>query len=189
MKIIGIVGSPRRNGNTDKLVRLFLDVCQEHGIEGELVSLADKIIYDCKGCGRCATTKECIQGDDVVRIFTQLQEADGFILASPVYFGSITGVMKSFINRIGMLGGANGRPFSRKVGGALVVGRRAGHNFALLELLSFCLHQGMIVPGSDYWNVAFGRQPGEVEKDAEGLGTVRSFAENVSWLLKKTCQA
>jgi multimeric flavodoxin WrbA len=93
--------------------------------------------------------------------------------------------MKAFIDRSGYLGIAQGRPFERKVGGAMVVGRRAGHNFTLAELLFFFLYHGMIVPGSTYWNVAFGRDAGEVLSDEEGLRTVREFAKNVCWLIKK----
>ncbi len=78
-----------------------------------------------------------------------------------------------------------GRPFERKVGGPIVVARRAGQNFALAEMMFFLLHQGMIVPGSTYWNMAIGLHEGDVSEDAEGLRTAENFARNLAWTLKK----
>jgi multimeric flavodoxin WrbA len=110
--------------------------------------------------------------------------ADGIILASPVYFGSATPQIKALIDRAGYLSIAKGRPFENKVGGAMVVARRAGHNFTLAQLLFFLLHQGMIIPGSTYWNVAFGKEKGEVTKDEEGIKTARDFGKKMVWLIK-----
>ena len=80
---------------------------------------------------------------------------------------------------------AKGRAFENKVGGAIVVARRAGHNFTLAQLLFFFLHQGMIVPGSTYWNIAFGREKNEVINDDEGMQTMKDFAQKMIWLIKK----
>ena len=113
-------------------------------------------------------------------------DSDGIILASPVYFGSCTPEMKAFIDRVGYCArGMKEPPFKRKVGGPIVVARRAGQNFTLAQLMYFFLINGMIVPGSTYWNIAFGRQKGDVLKDEEGLETIREFAGNVAWLIKK----
>jgi len=112
-------------------------------------------------------------------------KADGIILASPVYFGSATPQMTALIDRAGFISGARGRVFENKVGGPLVVARRAGQNFTFAQLLFFFLHQGMIVPGSTYWNIAFEREKGEVLGDQEGLRTVRNFAKKIVWLIKK----
>jgi len=111
--------------------------------------------------------------------------SDGILLGSPVFFSSATPEMKALIDRAGYLGIAQDRPFERKVGGAIVVGRRAGHNFTFAQLLFFFLYHGMIVPGSTYWNVGFGRDVGEVLTDEEGIRAVREFAVNVSWLIKQ----
>ncbi|MEM4188218.1 MAG: flavodoxin family protein, partial [Candidatus Hadarchaeum sp.] len=100
-------------------------------------------------------------------------------------FSSATPQVKALIDRAGYLSIARGRVFENKVGGPLVVARRAGQNFTLAELLFFFLHQGMIVPGSSYWNVAFGREPGEVLKDEEGLETARNFGKKMVWIIKK----
>lgn len=184
MKVVGVVGSARVGGNTELLLQEALSVCSEAGIETRLIRLSDKRIQDCRGCQHCKKTGECVQRDDVAAIFEELVQADAFILGSPVYFGSVSGRMKCLINRIGYLAGAKGRPFTRKVGGGVVVARRAGMTFALMELNHFFLHQGMIVPGSSYWNVALGREPGDVLADNEGMQIVRDFAANIVWLLQ-----
>ncbi|MEM2546133.1 MAG: flavodoxin family protein, partial [Candidatus Bathyarchaeia archaeon] len=100
-------------------------------------------------------------------------------------FGSATPQIMALVQRAGYISQAKGRVFENKVGGPIVVARRAGQNFTLAQLLFFFLHQGMIVPGSTYWNVAFGREKGEVLNDEEGLATARNFAKKIVWLIKK----
>ncbi len=112
-------------------------------------------------------------------------EADGLILASPVYFGSATPQIMSLISRAGLVSGAKGRVLENKVGGPLAIARRAGHNFTFAQLMFFFFQQGMIIPGSTYWNIAFGREKGEVLNDEEGLRTIRNFAKKMVWLIKK----
>ncbi len=183
IRILGIVGSPRVGGNTERLVAEALKAAEEDGAETELLRLADKEVKACDGCLSCRKTGECHVKDDFKPIFDKMVEADGIILATPVYFGSATPQIKALIDRAGYLSGAKGRVFENKVGGALVVARRAGQNFTFAQLLFFFLHQGMIVPGSTYWNVAFGREKGEVTKDEEGLRTARNFVKKMVWLL------
>jgi multimeric flavodoxin WrbA len=157
----------------------------EEGAHIELIRLADKDIKPCDACLSCRKTGECHIKDDFRPIFEKMVEADGIILSSPVYFGSATPQIKALIDRAGYVSMAKGRVFENKVGGALVVARRAGHNFTLVQLLFFFLIEGMIVPGSTYWNIAFGREKGEVEKDEEGLRTARNFSKKMVWLIKK----
>ncbi|MBC7347823.1 MAG: flavodoxin family protein [Clostridia bacterium] len=186
MKVVGVVGSTRLQGNTLFLTQEALAVCRAEGLETQLITLADKKVEDCQVCQHCQRQPgTCAQDDDVPAIYRELKTAAGLILASPVYYGSVTGKIKAFIDRIGWLSRSEGRVFERKVGGAIVVGRRAGHLFALHQLNNFFLHQGMIVPGASYWNVALAHEPGEVAADAEGLATVRNFAANLAWLVKK----
>jgi len=184
--IIGIVGSPRVEGNTEKLVVEALKAAsEEEGVQTELIRLAGKEIKPCDACLSCRKTGECHINDDFQEIFEKMVKADGIILASPVYFGSATPQIMALIDRAGFVSGARGRVFENKVGGPLVVARRAGQNFTFAQLLFFFLHQGMIVPGSTYWNIAFGREKGEVLGDQEGLRTVRNFAKKIVWLIKK----
>ncbi len=186
MKVVGIVGSPRKGGNTERLVAEALRVVEADGLETELIRLAGKTIQGCDACQRCRAEKRCVVEDDFGPIFDKMVEADGIVVGSPVYFSAPTPNVLALLQRAGYVGGAVGRPFERKVGGPITVARRAGQNFALAQMLFFFLHQGMIVPGSTYWNMAFGRGPGEVEADAEGLRTIRNFAANVAWTIRKT---
>jgi multimeric flavodoxin WrbA len=114
-----------------------------------------------------------------------MKEVDGIILASPVYFSSATSLLRAMMERAGYIAVYNGRPFEKKVGGSLVVARRAGQNFTLAEMTLWFQIQGMTVPGSTYWNMAFGRNRGEVSKDEEGLSTVWNFGKNLAEVVKK----
>lgn len=183
--IVGIVGSPRVGGNTERLVAEALKATEEEGAETELLRLANKEIKPCDGCLSCKQIGECRIEDDLKPIFEKMVRADGIILSSPVYFGSATPQIKSLIDRAGFLSVARKRVFENKVGGAMVVARRAGHNFTLAQLLFFFLHQGMIVPGSTYWNIAFGREKDEVSEDEEGMLTAKNFGRKMVWLIKK----
>lgn len=185
IRIIGIVGSPRIGGNTEIIVNEALKVAEKEGVETELIKLAGKNVKPCDACLSCKKTGECHIKDDFKEIFNKMIEADGIILASPVYFGSATPQMMALVQRAGYLSQAKGRVFENKVGGPIIVARRAGQNFTFAQLLFFFLHQGMIVPGSTYWNIAFGREKGEVLSDEEGLTTVKNFAKKIVWLIKK----
>ena len=182
IKIIGIVGSPRIGGNTEALVEEALKTAREMGAETEIIRLAEKEVKPCDACLTCRETGKCRINDDFQEIFNKMVEADGIILASPVYFGSATPQLMALIDRAGYV---SRRSFENKVGGAIAVARRAGQNFTFAQILFFFLHQGMIVPGSTYWNIAFGRRKGDVLKDEEGLRTVRNFAKKMVWLINK----
>ena len=185
IRILGIVGSPRVGGNTERLVAEALKAAEEDGAEIRLLRLAGKEVKPCDACLSCRETGECRIEDDFTPIFDEMVEADGIILATPVYFGSATPEIKALIDRAGYLSIAKGRVFEDKAGGAMVVARRAGQNFTFAQLLFFFLHQGMIVPGSTYWNIAFGRGKGEVTEDEEGLQTARNFGKKMAWLIRR----
>ena len=185
MKAIGIVGSPRKNGNTEILTRHSLKAIEEEGIETELISLAGLDIKPCNACMVCKKEESCPIDDDLWPIYIKMKEADAIILASPVYFGSATALMKALMERAGYIAMGNGRKFEGKVGGPLVVARRAGQNFTFAQLLYWFHIAGFFMPGSTYWNIAFGREKGEVEKDEEGLATAWNFGKNIAFLVKK----
>lgn len=184
MKIVGIVGSPRLGGNTEAITRIALEEIRKDGLDTELISLAGRKIEPCDACGSCRTTGKCHIEDDFEAVYAKMNGADGIILATPVYFGAATPQMTSLISRCYAYRGTK-RPFENKVGGPIVVARRAGDNFTLAQLMFFFLISGMIVPGSTYWNIAFGRQKGEVLKDEEGVNTIKHFAQKIAWLAKK----
>ena len=185
MKVIGIVGSPRVGGNTEQLTQEALRILQEQGIETELVRLAEKKILPCTACGACESEETCTLDDDLLPLYHGVKEADGLILASPVFFGSATPQLKAFMDRAGYVSYNNGFTFARKAGGPLVVAGRNGGNFTNTQLMLWFMILGMIVPGSTDWNTAFGSAPGDIWKDTSGIDAVRNFAGNLAWLVKK----
>lgn len=185
MKVIGIVGSPRKNGNTELLTAHALSAIAEEGLDTELVRMAGLDIRPCNACMVCMKEEKCSIKDDLFPIYLKMKEADGIILASPVYYGSATALIKSLMERCGYISRWNGEPFNGKVGGPLVVARRAGNNFTLAQLTFWFQILGLTVPGSTYWNVAFGREKGEVTHDTEGMETVWNFGKNMARILKK----
>jgi len=187
MKVLGISGSPRRGGNTDLLIQSALEVLAGEGIETDFLSLADRPIKPCVACQGCfkSETPRCVQVDPAFEgIVERFAEADGILVGSPVYFGSATPQVMALLDRVGYVARRHGF-LRRKVGAGVVVARRAGHNFTFAQLNYFFLIAEMVVPGSTYWNVAFGREKGEVAQDAEGMQTVKNLASNMAWLLKK----
>ncbi len=185
MKALGIVGSPRKNGNTEIITRHTLKAIAEEGIGTELVRLAGLDIRPCIDCDVCLKKETCPIDDDLLPIYSRMKEADAIILASPVYYGSATALIKALMERAGFIALRNGRLFEGKVGGPLVVARRAGQNFTFAQLSFWFHHSGFFMPGSTYWNISFGRDKGEVSKDEEGLKTVWNFGKNIAFLLKK----
>ena len=186
IKILGISGSPRLRGNTEFIVKEALNEARKEGLETEFLSLSGKIIKPCDACLSCKKAGKCVIQDDFETIYEKMVEADGIILGSPVYFGSATPEIKALIDRAGYVSSQTGkRVFENKVGGPLIVARRAGQNFTLAQLLFFFLHQGMIVPGSTYWNISFGGDKLQVRDDKEGRNTAKNFGKKMGWLLKK----
>ena len=188
MKVIAFNGSPRKGGNTECLINHVFAPLQEVGIETELVQVGGQLLAGCKACYHCFTAKDgrCVQADDCVNSCVEkMREADGILLASPTYFADVTPELKALIDRAGFVCRAAGGLLRRKVGAAVVAVRRAGEIHAFDTINHFFLINEMIVPGSSYWNVGFGREKGEVEQDEEGLRTMQVLGENMAWLLGK----
>jgi multimeric flavodoxin WrbA len=185
MKVIGIVGSPRKNGNTELLTKHTLKAISEEGLDTELIRLAGLKIGPCTACMACKEQEICSIKDDLFPIYLRMKEADGIILASPVYYSSATALVKALMERVGYIARWNGEPFQRKVGGPLVVARRSGRNFTIAQLTLWFQILGFFIPGSTYWNIAIGEEKGEVEQDEEGLETAWNFGKNMAFLIKK----
>jgi multimeric flavodoxin WrbA len=188
MRVLGISGSPRRGGNTDLLINTALEILAHEGLETDFVSLADRPVRPCLACGRClkSETIQCLQEDPAFEgLVEKFSAADGILIGSPVYFGSATPQMMALLDRVGYISRRHPQLLRRKVGAAIVVARRAGQNFTFAQLNYFFLISEMIVPGSTYWNVAFGREKGEVADDTEGMATVKTLARNMAWLMQK----
>jgi multimeric flavodoxin WrbA len=188
MKVIAFNGSARKDGNTAILLRYVLSELEREGIETELVQLSGAKIHGCLACRSCFSRKDrrCSQKDDMGNEFIEkMLGADGILLGSPTYVADVSPEIKALIDRAGMVGRANDDMFRRKVGAAVVAVRRAGAIHAFDTLNHFFLIMEMIVPGSSYWNIAIGREKGEVEKDAEGIQTMKTLGQNMAWVLKK----
>jgi len=187
MKVLGINGSPRKDGNTLIMVKTVLGELEKNGIETELLQFSGKKIHGCKACMKCFENKDnkCAFDDDFNGCFAKMLEVDGIILGSPTYFTDVTAEMKGLIDRAGFVSFANGRPFRRKTGAAVVAVRRAGSIHVFDTLNHFFFINEMMVPGSSYWNMGIGREKGEVANDEEGLRTMRVLGENMAWMMKR----
>jgi len=190
MKVIAFNGSARKGGNTYRLISTVFEELEKEGIETELIELAGKNIQGCIACYKCFKNKDrrCAVDKDEMNIFIEkMLEADGIILGSPTYFADVTANMKALMERAGMVARANGDMFRRKAGAAVVAVRRGGATHVFNSLNFFFLIGQMIVPGSIYWNLGIGREPGEVMDDEEGIRTMRTLGINMAWLLRKIC--
>ncbi len=188
MKVVAFNGSARKNGNTAILLNTVLDELKKEGIRTELVQLSGKGLQGCIACYKCFERKDgrcAVERDKMNSYLAKMVEADGIILGSPTYFSDVSVNMKALIERCGMVSRANGYLLKRKVGAAVVAVRRAGAIHAFSSMNYFFTIGQMIIPGSSYWNVGIGREPGEVNNDAEGIETMRVLGQNMAWLLRK----
>jgi multimeric flavodoxin WrbA len=189
VKVAAFNGSGRKDGNTYLLLKVVLSELQAEGIDTELTQLAEGApIQGCASCYKCMEKKNmkcAIETDPFNDYFAKISKADGLLLGSPVYFSDISAGMKALIERCGLVSRANGNVLRRKVGAGIVAVRRAGSNHAFASLNYLFLISEMIIPGSTYWNMGIGRNPGEVNNDAEGIETMKTLGKNMAWLLKK----
>lgn len=185
MNVVLISGSPKPNGNTAQLMQECAKVIEERGVQTEIVSFAGMKIESCIACGKCSKTGECGLDDGLNDVIRKIRAAEGLIVGTPVYFGTARGDVMSALQRIGYVSRNTDKFLTGKVGGPIAVARRGGQTLTLQEMLMFFLINDMVVPGSSYWNMVFGRLPGEALTDEEGMATVRHFAGNVAELVKK----
>jgi len=188
MKVVAFNGSARKDGNTAILINYTLSELKKKGIETELFQFAGKKIHGCIACRKCFENKDqrCAVKDDVLNdCIEKMIAADGILLGSPTYFADISTEMKALIDRAGYVAKANDDMFKRKVGAGIVAARRGGSIHAFDSLNHFFLISQMIIPGSCYWNLGFGREKGEVKKDKESRKIMTILGENMAWLLAK----
>jgi len=188
LKVVAINGSARKGGNTAILLRYVLKELEKEGIETELVEMSGAKIHGCLSCRECSKNKDrrCGQKNDMGNVFIEkMDQADGILLGSPTYVADISPEMKAVIDRACLVSMANGGMFRRKVGAGVIAVRRAGAIHAFDALNHFFLINQMIVPGSSYWNIGIGLAPGDVERDEEGIHTMKTLGQNMAWLLKK----
>ncbi len=187
MKVVAFNGSPRPGGNTTILLECVLEPLRARGIQTDVVHLGACNIQGCRACNGCAQARNgrCVHDDDVAnKCIARMAAAEGIVLASPAYFGNLTGEMRALIARAGSVARANPELFRHKIAAAVIAARRDGEIHAFDALNHFFLTSQMIVPGSCSWNVGVGREKGDVERDTEGLRTMRVLGENMAWLLE-----
>lgn len=180
MKVLGIVCSPRRAGNTEILVDEALTSAKECGAEVELITLAGMSIAPCDGCESCITTKKCRLDDDMQGIYLKLLAADGFIFGTPVYFWGVTAQAKALIDRTFVL--REGHRLRNKVAGVVVVARRAGATHAFSAFRNFFNLQRMPSPGGA---IAYADKKGDVREDSRGMAEARALGRIVAQTIER----
>ena len=187
MKVLGINGSARKDGNTAILMGKVFEELEEAGIETELVQFSNQIIEPCKACWACGGEKNCVHRKDTFRdIFEKMAGADGILLGSPVYSANISANMQAFLERAAVVTDMNRDAglFRHKIGASVAAVRRGGALQAVDAMNHFFLNHEMFVVGSVYWNMGYGQMPGDVLKDQEGLDNMKNLGQNMAFLLK-----
>lgn len=181
MKVLMINGSPRAEGNTARALSEARKVFEDEGIEVEYIHIGNKDIRGCLACGTCYKAHKCVIDDAVNETAKKLEECDGIIVGSPVYYASANSTLTAFLDRLFYSTHFEKR---MKVGAAVAVARRGGCSATFDQLNKYFTISGMPVASSQYWNSVHGAKPGEAEEDLEGLQTMRTLAKNMTFLMK-----
>ena len=181
MKVLMINGSPHVKGNTKVALEEMVKIFHEEGIETEIFWIGKKV-QGCIGCCQCQKTGKCILGDDSVAPFLEKAKvSDGFVFGSAVYYGSATGSIISFMDRVFFSGS---KYLQDKPVASVVSCRRGGGSETFVQMNMYYTMNNMPVVSSQYWNQVHGFTAEDVEKDKEGLQTMRTLAVNMGWLLR-----
>ena len=185
-KVLLLNGSPHANGCTARALEEMIRVFSEEGVETEVIQVGSKDIRGCISCGSCEKNGKCVFNDPVNEVAEKFREADGLVVGSPVYYGSPNGTILSFMDRL-----FYSTSFSKhlKVGAAVVSCRRGGNTATFDALNKYFTISGMPVASSTYWNQVHGFSREDVEKDLEGLQTMRNLARNMSFMIKAFADA
>lgn len=185
MKVVALNGSPRKNGNTRLMLEKVLEPLAKAGWDTEIVQLGGRDIHGCRACFKCweKQDKRCVFGKDALNeVFEKVLAADAVVLGSPTYFADVTAELKAFIDRAGMVSMANGCLLAGKIGAGVVAVRRGGATHVLDSITHLFQISQMVIPGSTYWNMAYGLEPGKVAEDAEGLRNMEHLGQAIAWL-------
>ncbi len=181
MKVLIINGSPHANGNTAIALNEMVKIFEQEGVETKIVQVGNKAIRGCVGCYKCKELGRCVFSDIVNETAADFEAADGLVIGTPVYYSSANGTLISFLDRLFF-----SVTFDKtmKVGAGVVTARRGGSSATFDELNKYLAHGGMVIAGSQYWNMVYGLKPGEAAQDGEGLQTMRTLARNMIFLMK-----
>ena len=181
MKVLVLNGSPRKGGNTALAVGEFVRTIEEQGIKAETVQIGNKAIRGCIACNSCATRGCCVFDDEVNALAKQFEEADGLVVATPVYYASANATLIACLDRLFY---STSFDKTMKVGAGIAVARRGGCSATFDELNKYFTISGMPVASSQYWNIVHGREKGDAGGDLEGMQTMRTLARNMAFLIK-----
>ena len=181
MKVLIINGSPNKNGCTSRALKEVESVLNKEGIETINIHIGKDDIRGCISCGYCSKNHKCAFNDIVNEAALAFEECDGLLIGSPVYYAGINGTLKSFLDRFFH---SSYNKKSLKVGAAIISSRRAGSTDALDQIYKYFGISNMVIATSNYWNEVHGFNSSDVEKDIEGLQTMRTLGLNMSFLLK-----
>ena len=181
MKVLIINGSPRINGNTTIAVREMENIFKENDIEVETVQIGNKDVRGCIACGHCFEAGKCVFDDVVNELAPKFEEADGLVIASPVYYASANATLIACLDRLFY---STHFDKTMKVGASVVCARRGGCSATFDELNKYFTITNMPIASSQYWNSIHGREQGQAKMDEEGKQTMRVLARNMVFLIK-----
>ena len=181
MKVLILNGSPKANGCTARALEEVAKTLEARGIETETVVVGNQNAKGCIACGNCSKTGKCVFDDSVNELAPKFSGADGLVIGTPVYYAGANGSLLALLDRLFF---STKFPKTMKVGAGVFSSRRAGSTSAMDEINKYFTICGMPVVSSTYWNEVHGRNADEVEKDLEGLQTMRNLGENMAFLIK-----
>ena len=181
MKVLMLNGSPKKDGNTARALKEMEKIFAENGVETEIIQVGGKDIRGCTACCYCYEHAKCAIDDIVNETAEKLKDADGLVLASPVYYAAANGILVSLLDRLFY---SSRFDKTMKVGASVAVARRGGCSATFDQLNKYFTICGMPVASSQYWNSVHGAKPGDCENDLEGLQTMRTLARNMVFLMK-----
>jgi multimeric flavodoxin WrbA len=184
-KVILLNASPRVNSNTKIVLEECAREIEKEGVETEIISLKGMKVQSCIACLKCVETGNCVLPDGLDEIIEKIRNADGFIPAAPVYFGTARGDIMAALQRIGKVSRGGDKFLDWMVGGPIAVARRGGVTLTLQEMMMFFAINNMIIAGSTYWNMVIAGAEGTALEDEEGIETIRLFGQNVAKIIKK----
>ncbi|MDE6144590.1 MAG: flavodoxin family protein [Muribaculaceae bacterium] len=183
MKVLMINGSPHPKGNTFLALSKVAETLAEEGVESEIVCIGTKAVQGCIACYKCTELGHCVFQDELYSTLLEKgKQCDALIVGSPVYYAGPNGSLCAIMDRLMYSGGKN---FAYKPAASVSVCRRGGASASFDRLNKYFTILNMPVVSSQYWTIAYGRAPGEVEQDGEGMQTMRTLGRNMAWLLKR----